>query len=405
LFASDILKVLYAPHKVFKQIIQNPKYWGPILILILFASLQTGLFFAQYSRTEYERTSPAIGQLTSWTDNTTLWTVPSGIAISSNYLDIMNTTFYGNSSIQFDLLNSNNISVTISNFGSPVNCGPTGFPELYIQIKIVQPATAPSGAKLQLFSQDASNYFQSDLTSSISNMTAGSWYNFTIPVGSGNWQSIGDPDWSKITGLNLTVTFPENSNTILRIGGLFLRGLYSTPIQDFGTAGFAASAIFSGFFSFVIQWIALSVVFFLLMKLLKGPVTWKPLFVSIAFALVTMVVETLIILVATLAMPAQIHYPFEFAYSYQVSYAPQFVAVLSSASQTVYNSTIAPSLATLTLITTIVAIATYVWITLIGSTVVRAITSFPWSKSILASAASVVLAYIILSLLAAFGIV
>jgi hypothetical protein len=79
--------------------------------------------------------------------------------------------------------------------------------------------------------------------------------------------------------------------------------------------------------------------------------------------------------------------------------------MFSAASQTVYNSVIAIDLSTLTLLTTIVAIGVYVWITLIGSTIIRALTEFTWTKSILASAASVVLSYIILSLLAAFGLV
>jgi hypothetical protein len=66
---------------------------------------------------------------------------------------------------------------------------------------------------------------------------------------------------------------------------------------------------------------------------------------------------------------------------------------------------IAPELATLTLVTTIVVVATYVWITLIGSTIVKAITEFSWTKSLLTSAAGVVLTFVILSLLSAFGIV
>ena len=42
MFANDVLKVLYAPHKVFKQVIQNPKYWGPILVFIIFIVARRG---------------------------------------------------------------------------------------------------------------------------------------------------------------------------------------------------------------------------------------------------------------------------------------------------------------------------------------------------------------------------
>ena len=122
MFAVDVLKVLYAPHKVFKQIIQNPKYWGPILILLLFAGAETGLFFAQYSKMYYEETNPSLGQLTAWTDNPTLWTAtPTGAAITANTADIMNTTFYGNNTLQFELSNSNSITMTLSDFNGSVN--------------------------------------------------------------------------------------------------------------------------------------------------------------------------------------------------------------------------------------------------------------------------------------------
>ena len=404
MFAADVLKVLYAPHKVFKQIVQNPKYWGPLLVLLIFTGVQTGLYYAQYSKTYYEQTQPTIGQLSTWTDNTALWVTAPTATVSSNVLDIMNTTFYGNTSLQFDLLNSNSLSFAISDLNGSVNCGPGSFQELYLQIKVVQPTTAPSSAFIRLFS-GGSNYFQTELTSELSNETSSFWSNLTIPVGSSNWQSIGAPSWSSITGMNITLSFPETSSITVRIGSLFFRGFYQTPIEIYGAGGFTASVVFSGLFTFIIQWLALSAVFFLVIKLMKGPVTWKPVFISIAFALVTMIVQTLIILVTTATLPAQIRYPFEFAYGFQVTYNPQIVALFSAESQFIYNTVIAPELATLTSVTAIVVILTYVWITLIGSTIVRAITEFTWTKSLLASAASVILTYIILSLLSAFGIV
>jgi len=405
LFAVDVLKVLYAPHKVFKQIIQNPKYWGPILILLLFAGAETGLFFAQYSKMYYEETNPALGQLTAWTDNPTLWTAtPTGAAITANTADIMNTTFYGNNTLQFELSNSNSITMTLSDFNGSVNCGPNGFKEFYMQIKVVEPATSPSSGTLQLFSSDGTNFFQYDLASTISNASS-TWNNYTIPVGTGNWQSTGNPDWSNLKSLKLSLSFPGTSNMTLRIGGLFFRGLYQTPIEKGGAAGFLANALFTGLFFFIVQWLAFAAVFYLMIKLMKGPVTWKPMFISMAFALVAMVVETLIVLAATLTLPSQIHYPFEFAIAYVPTYPAQIVASFSTASQTIYNSVIVPQFATYLTIQAIVTIATYAWISIIGAFIIRAITEFTWAKSVLTSAASVVLTYIILSLLIAFGII
>ncbi|MCW4011049.1 MAG: hypothetical protein NWF05_10600 [Candidatus Bathyarchaeota archaeon] len=404
MFVTDVLEVLYAPHKVFKKIIQNPKYWGPLLILVIFVAAQTSLFFAQYSKTYYEGTAPPIGQLTTWTDSSLLWTAP-GVTVSSNLKDIFNTTFYGNSSLQFAIDNSSSIAMTINDLNGSVNCGPDGFPDLYLQIKFVEPAVAPSSATIQLFSLDSSSYFQTDLTSTFANASTSEWNNYTIPVGSGNWQSSGNPLWTNITGIKMDMTFPDASNVTLRIGGLFFRGMYQNPIEIFGVSGFAASASFSAIFSFIIQWLGLAIVFFLIIKLFKGTITWRPLFVAVAFSLITMAVETLVILAATATLPAQIYYPFEFAFGYQLSYPAQYVTMFSVASQAIYNSVIATQIATYSSIATFIAIAVYAWIAAIGAAIIRAMTEFNWMKSIFASATSVVVTYVLLSLLTAIGII
>ncbi len=411
MFAADILKVLYAPHKVFKQIIQNPKYWGPLLILLLFVGAQSGWFFAQYSRMNYEETKPQIaplgGQLTAWTDNSTLWTVsPPGSTISYDFTDIMNTTFYGNRSIQFSASNTSTLSMSLNDLNGTVDCGPNGFKALYMQLKLTEPSTAPSEANLQLFSEGPSSFFQSDLTSTLSNMSS-VWNNYTIQVGSGNWQSTGNPDWSKITSLKITLTFTESTNITLKMGGLFFRGVYQTPIEALGTGFFAANALFSSLFSFIVQWLAFSVIFYIVIKLMKGPVTWKPLFIAMGFALVVFVIQALLSIANTLTLPTQLRYPFEFAYAYSPTglYPDQFVATFSAASQNIYNTIIAPELTTSSTITAIITLVTYAWLAAIGSTVVKAITDFPWRKSGLTSVAAVVLTYVVLSLLSALGIV
>ena len=43
MFLNDILQVIYAPKKAFKNIITNPKYLGVIVILALFMGLHVRL--------------------------------------------------------------------------------------------------------------------------------------------------------------------------------------------------------------------------------------------------------------------------------------------------------------------------------------------------------------------------
>ncbi len=151
-------------------------------------------------------------------------------------------------------------------------------------------------------------------------------------------------------------------------------------------------------------WDSLFLGMFLIIKFFKGTTTWKPLFVSIAFALVTMAVETFLFVAATASLPAQIYYPFEFSYSFMLSYSEPIVSLFSAASQATYTSIIASQIATYVSIVTVVAIASYVWITAIGAAIVRALTEFTWTKSIAASALSVIITFVVLNLLTSLGI-
>ena len=69
---KNIFKVIYAPQKAFKEISQNPKYIGPILIMILFTVANMGYFYTIVSKTYVEQTLPTAKQLDRWTENSTL---------------------------------------------------------------------------------------------------------------------------------------------------------------------------------------------------------------------------------------------------------------------------------------------------------------------------------------------
>jgi hypothetical protein len=55
---KDILRVLYAPHKVFKDIIQKPGYVGPFILLLIFVLAQVGGAYVVASRSYIETTAP-----------------------------------------------------------------------------------------------------------------------------------------------------------------------------------------------------------------------------------------------------------------------------------------------------------------------------------------------------------
>jgi len=386
LFATDILKVLYAPQKAFKQIIENPKYWGAIVIFILFIAAQTSFYYSLYGRTNYEQTSPISAKLGTWTQNSTLWQTSSGVAITSNAVDFLNNTYYGNSSLQFAVSNSNNMSLALGNFDS-VQCGLDSFQNLSMRIKIAEPTAIPTKVTLTLYSLTDANYFQHDLTSSFSGSSADVWNNLTIAVGSeaSGWQSNGNPTWENITSLKLDFTFSSSSDITLRLDGLFFRGFYQSPMQS-DSSGFIIYVLQQALFQFIFQWLLFTGLMYVIIKGLKGTVIWRPLFIAVGFALIVSVVQSVIGIVATTALP-NLYYPTE------------FLTGLSGEAQIISDSIIATT-ATYTTITAAIQLVTYGWLAALGALIVRTlIPEFTWSKSILTSAAAIVVTVLLMGLL------
>ena len=389
MFATDILKVLYAPHKAFKQIVENPKYWGAIAIFVIFIALQTGYVFAQSEKIYYEQTFPSASTtaLSAWTDNATLWQVsPSGATITSNSVDTLNNTYYGNSSLQFAASDTDSISMALSSFDS-VRCGPDSYQNLSMRIQIAEPSATPTSVTLTLYSLSDSNYFRYDLTSSFSGSAADVWNNITVPVGpdAANWQSTGDATWENITSLKLDFTFSENSDVTIRVQGLFFRGLYQTFMQINSTL-FIVSILQQVIFQFVFEWLLLTGIMYIIIKVLKGNVIWKPLFIAVGFALVVLVVSSLLNLASTAALPT-IFSPIEYQ-----------TALVGEAQ--IINDALLAQTAIYTTLTAAIAIASYAWTAILGALIVRAlIPEFTWAKSIMTSSAAIVVTVVLMGLL------
>ena len=154
-----------------------------------------------------------------------------------------------------------------------VDCSaPSGFQNLSMTIKQVQPQVAPQSATLTLYSLSDSNYYKYDLTSSLSNASAiGLWNNLTIPVGPNaqGWTSSGSPSWGNVTALQLNFNYPANSNITIRIGALFFRGQYQTPIQ-YNSTGLLLQFLQAFSLQFILGWFLLTGLIYLFFKGLKS---------------------------------------------------------------------------------------------------------------------------------------
>jgi hypothetical protein len=410
LVAKDILRVFYAPHKVFKDIIQNPKYWGPFILLLIFVLAQIGSSYVVASRSYIEQTMPVGDEGDVWTENAALWQAGPSVTIRNNTADFINSTlYYGSTSIEFAASNASNVWIELNSLDGYVNCGADGFKNVSLRVKLVAPDVKPENVSIYLYSLSGSNFYY-DLTQTFSSSAVNVWNNITLTVGSGDWlSSNADATWENITGLKMEFTWPSNSSITLRIDGLFFRGKFQDPFELYGISYIATSAL-NAIAPFLFEWLLLTGLMYLIIKGLKGNVVWRPLMVAVGFALITLVVQALILAVVYTSLPS-LFYPLEALAGTPGEFEVAYQVILDK-------------IAFVTLVGGIIQAAVYVWTVALGTFITRAITGdkkiaeqlsmgkvasdtttsrdvteFGWMKCLLVSGASLFLTIIILGFL------
>jgi hypothetical protein len=333
---------------------------------------------------------PAGDQGDVWTENATLWAANPGVTITNNYADLINGSYYGSSSIEFAVNNSTSIQMALKDLGGSVNCGTDGFKNISVRVKLLTPDVKPENVTLNLYSLSDLNFFYYDLTSLFSSSTVNVWNNITIPLGSGDWVSSNTAaSWENITSLKMDFAWSSNSSIDLRVDGLFFRGVFRDPLEIYGISYFGYSAL-NTITPFLFQWLLLTGLMYVIIKGLKGNVKWKPLMVAVGFALVAMVIEAITLSIAYTALFPRTNYPLE--------YLAGVPGESNAAAQVIMNEW-----ASVSMVDGIVRIATYIWIAVLGGIVTRVITvtaevpGFGWLKSLLVSAASFALTFLILT--------
>jgi hypothetical protein len=402
LVASNILKVIYAPHKAFKDILLNPRYLGAFILLIIFVVLQVGSAYVVASHSNLEQTMPTGTQGDVWTENAAMWRADPGVNIMNNTVDYLNSSaivaggpaYFGSTSVEFTASNVSAVrmELDLSKISEQVDCGSGGFKNVSLRVKIVAPDAKPTNVSLYLNSLNASSFYY-DLTEAFSNSTVNVWNNITIPVGSGPWISSGNTaSWENITGVKMEFIWPSNSNLGLRLDGLFFGGKYATPLVLYGDAAFLAQAALNGVAPFIFEWIILTAVLYLIIKMLKGNLTWKPLMVAVGFALVVLVIQAVIFALLYLTLP-NLYYP---------------LAILAGipGESTAAFAVISDQIALITLISSVVQVAAYLWTVGLGAIITHDITGlapdippFGWGKSVIVSGASFLVTLLVTSFL------
>ncbi len=368
MFAYGIFKVIYAPHKAFKEIIQNPKYLGPILAMILFAVANTGFIYTLVSKTYIEQTLPTAKQLDEWTENYTLWTPTLGVNITENYDDYINGTYYGNKSIEFSIANSTQISMQLNDIG-PINClGPDGYKNLSLRTKWISPEDEPENVTIYLLSTTLSDYFYYNLTGNFSNFTPNIWNNLTIPLESEKWlNNSAVANWGSIIGLNLEFAWREKTNLTVLIDGLFFRGVFKPLMENVASYMFNFSVL--AFMQFIITWVFLGGILYIMTKAFGAKTVWRPLLVLVGSALITLFVQAAINVAAYSTLPT-IYYRFE------------LIGGVGGESEVAYGKILEETWF-VSLISRYTQIGVYVWTIALCAIATRLLAEFSWAKSFL----------------------
>lgn len=285
MFAYGIFKVLYSPLKAFKEIVENPTYKAPVLILILVLLITAGANCIS----KLEIVMP---EKEEWSESDLFWKSNGAVSLDST------DRITGNHSVSALISNATDIYMSVKDVG-PVNCtGNDGYKKLVFGIKWEahngEPAS-PSGF-LRLFSGENGSFEQS-VTGWISN-TSDQWSDVDLDVGleSENWSETDPQGWGKIDGLEFRLTWPsEQENITLKLDGLFFGGRYTPAIasEDFGYV-LSWSLIRTGI-NFFLNWAVFAGTLFIILKLYGEKAgSFKLLFRIVGYVLSTLIVINLI---------------------------------------------------------------------------------------------------------------
>jgi hypothetical protein len=302
LFAYGIFKVIYAPHKAFKEIAQNPRYIGPILIMILFIGANVAAAYALIAKTYVEATAPSPENKDLWTEDKAFWQPLNGADCAENFTDYIAGNYYGNRSIEFSVENDK-IAMKLHNIGS-VNCSPQGgYTRLYLRVKWTSPNYLPKNASLCIYSGTSSSY--RNITDQLSAL--GVWNNLTVQLANEGW--VGEIDWGNVTGLKLEMAWNQTSNIRVLLDGLFFGGVYKAFWE--GSTTYLAIYGANSFMQFTLRWFLLGGILYVFIKLFKAKTVWRVVLVLAGFTLVTMFVQA-VINAATFSMMPTLKYPLEY---------------------------------------------------------------------------------------------
>jgi len=302
LFGSEIVKLIYAPHKAFKEIAQNMKYIGPILVMVLFIIASLGSEYARDSKIFAQQMLPTSldpYNPNPWTQNSSMWT--SNAEVSTTDQD----SILGES-VQFNKSDAVDVWMELDNVG-PIDCADAdGYKNMTLSMKWANSlGSTPQDLSLYLFSGSRTDNFYRNMTASINTTGMDEWVNFTIPLGptAEEWlSSNADAAWNNITGLRAEVMWENSSrsNLTVLINKLFFLSNRFDPLTGYFSP---VTSVFNAVIVFALDWMIFSLVLFVAARLIKVKSDLKTFLIIIGYSLMGFVFLQVILGIFYLAVP------------------------------------------------------------------------------------------------------
>lgn len=309
---KHVLKVIYAPHKAFKEITQNPKLIGPILVMVLFVAASLGTRYIQATKMYVQQTLPNSLDLNNrdpWTETAAMW------QSNANITTIASDRLLGAQSIQFDAPNDTLIWAELKDIGT-INCSSNeGYNNLTFGMKWIHTSSiVPRDINLFLYSNNSTEYFRYNLTEYENQTVNDQWSNYTVLLGPSMAQwinSSSQASWDNVTGLRIEAIWDDfaRSNLTMRVDAMYFLSdrfeqLSGKIVEN------ASMYAFLDLMNFAMNWILTSVTlliaarFFTAVRKSKTKAELKTFLIIAGYSLIAFVFMQLIFSVFYIANPA-----------------------------------------------------------------------------------------------------
>jgi hypothetical protein len=392
-FLYDIFKVIYSPVKAFREVLENPRYIGPIIIIIISLFLTLGTQYVSVSKHYVETITPASPR-DSWTNMTTpssLWATNASVGNVTAYSNANNGLLAGNYSVHALASNTSEILLKTTNIGT-IDC--SEFKTLYYKLMYnssdqTQTPLNASYAYLRLISLNNENrYFEFNLSDQRYLNISQAWIdanvtlNFTSVSG---WTSKGNPNPENITGIEFILVFPQDGQLSLYLNDLYFGGEYKILYDAVGFSYWLSSTVVSSVFDILLRWLIFAGLLWLTLKVFQPQGSpFKTFLIVVGYAFAIMFVYVTIDMLSVSQLPV-LHFPNKVIFPL----TGREIQNASIVTNNIYKTYWTPTIAYDAFIGA--WYVSHVWTMGLFSIALRVMQNFSWKKAVMIS----VIAYII----------